>query len=183
VPPFSTSDGIGLLSTIWRRLGPKLATREANSVWRKTSIGEASVALQEQGLFMIEEEISQLAEDLDSAWNEDNAAKAASYWRADGLNISPMGDVFEGRPAIQADLEANLKGFLRGSKHALRIDRTTLISRDVAVADGTATISSVLGPDGNELGPWRSNFTMICVKQDGHTWAIAQMRAFTFLSR
>ncbi|SPF41739.1 hypothetical protein SBF1_2560013 [Candidatus Desulfosporosinus infrequens] len=43
-----------------------------------------------------ENAIKQLAAQVDEAWNNGDAAKMASYWVQNGLNINPMGDVFEG---------------------------------------------------------------------------------------
>ena len=57
------------------------------------------------------------------------------------------------------------------------------INAQTAVADGEAKIFHVFGPDGTEMGPWMSHFSMICAKQEDGTWQIAQMRAYTFLPK
>jgi len=127
--------------------------------------------------------IKQLAANVDDAWNEGNVAKMAHYWSKDGLNVSPTGDTHEGRAAIEEDLGRSLNGFLKGSRHALKVDRIYTINPQTVVADGEAKIFSVIGPDGTEMGPWTSNFTMICLKTGDGPWQIAQMRAYTFLPK
>ena len=130
-----------------------------------------------------ENAIKQLAAQVDETWNNGDAAQLASYWDQSGLNVSPMGEAFEGRPAIEANLGESLNGFLKGSKHEMKVDRVYSLNAQTAVADGSAKIFHVFGPDGTEMGPWVSNFTMICTKQEDGTWQIAQMRAYTFLPK
>lgn len=127
--------------------------------------------------------LKHLAAQVDEAWNSGDAEKLASYWEQNGLNVNPMGEAFEGRPAIAADVNQSISGFLKGSKHEIQVDRVYSISSQTAVADGWAKISNVFGPGGMEMGPWVSNFTMICTKQEDGTWQIAQMRAYTFLPK
>lgn len=91
--------------------------------------------------------------------------------------------IFEGRSAIAADLASSLYGFLKGSKHELRVDRIYSINAETAVADGEARISSVFGPDGTEFEPLTSKFTMVCTRHEDGRWKIAQMRAYTFLPK
>lgn len=132
---------------------------------------------------ILENAIKQLATLVDEAWNNGDATKMASYWDQRGLNVSPMGDVFEGRPAIEANLGESLNGFMKGSKHELKVNHVYSINTRIAVADGESMISHVFGPDGVEMGPWVSNFTMICTRQEDGIWQIAQMRAYVFLSK
>lgn len=131
----------------------------------------------------IEQAMKDVAARLDEAWNDGDATKLASYWTQDGLNINPMGEVFEGRPASEADLDQSLSFFLKGSKHEIQVDRVYSINAQTAVADGVGKIFHVFGPDGMERGPWVSNFSMICTTQADGTWQVAQMRAFTFLPK
>lgn len=130
-----------------------------------------------------ESALKQLAAQVDEAWNNSDATKLASYWEPNGLNVSPMGEAFEGRAAIAADVHESISGFLKGSKHELKIDHVYSINSQIAVADGEGKISHVFAADGTEMGPWISNFTMICSKQEDGTWKIAQMRAYTFLPK
>lgn len=130
-----------------------------------------------------ENAIKQLATLIDEAWNNGDATKMASYWDQRGLNVSPMGDVFEGRPAIERDLGKSLNGFMKGSKHELKVNHVYSLNTQTAVADGEAMISHVFGPDGVEMGPWVSHFTMICTRQEDGSWQVAQMRAYVFLPK
>src|SRR5437588_99223 len=105
-----------------------------------------------------EKALTELAANVDSAYNAGDAAKMASYWTKDGLNVNPFGDVFEGRAGIEADLRDGLNGFMKHSKHELAISRVYPISEQVVVADGIATISGITGFDGNKMEPLASNF-------------------------
>jgi uncharacterized protein (TIGR02246 family) len=73
-----------------------------------------------------ENTIKHLAAQADEAWNTGDAPKMASYWGQNGLNVSPTGDAFESHQAIEADLERSLSGFLKGSKHELKVDHVVV---------------------------------------------------------
>lgn len=127
--------------------------------------------------------IKQLAHEVDAAYNDADPAKMASYWAENGLNVNPFGDRFEGRASIEADLRDGLNGFMKGSRHELTVSHVCSLDERTAVADGTATITGILGFDGTTMEPLTSDFSMICTRDDGGVWQISQMRAYTFIPK
>jgi uncharacterized protein (TIGR02246 family) len=127
--------------------------------------------------------IRQLARDVDAAYNGADPARMAGYWTDDGLNVNPFGDRSEGRADIEADLRAALDGFMKGSRHELAVEHVASLDVRTAVADGTATISGIVGFDGETMEPQTSEFSMVCRREDSGRWQIAQMRAYRFLSK
>jgi len=90
---------------------------------------------------------------------------------------------FEGRANIEADLREGLNGFMKGSQHKLIISHISSLNEQTAVADGTATITGIIGFDGNTMGPLTSDFSMICTPDHDGDWRIAQMRAYRYIAR
>jgi uncharacterized protein (TIGR02246 family) len=131
----------------------------------------------------IEVEIRELAREVDAAYDDGDAARMAGHWTADGLNVDPFGGRTEGRAGIEANLRHGLEGFMRGTRHELVVEHVVPLDEEVAVADGKATISGIVGPDGVAMGPQTSDFSMICVREDAGRWQIAQMRAYRFIPR
>ncbi len=156
--------------------------RTWNPVSVSTRTGQSMVKRKES-LMDSEAAIRQLADKVDAAYNDAEPAKMASYWTENGLNVNPFGDRFEGRPSIEADLRDGLNGFMKGSRHELTIIHVCSLDERTAVADGTATITGILGFDGTTMEPLTSDFSMICTRDDGGVWQIAQMRAYRFIPK
>jgi len=127
--------------------------------------------------------IKRLAHEVDAAYNDAAPARMAGYWTENGINIDPFGDRFEGRANIEADLREGLNGFMKGSQHKLIISRISSLNEQTAVADGTATITGIIGFDGNAMGPLTSDFSMICTQDHDGDWRIAQMRAYRYIAK
>jgi uncharacterized protein (TIGR02246 family) len=127
--------------------------------------------------------IKHLARAVDDAHNDADPARMASYWTENGLNVNPFGDRLEGRANIEADLREGLDGFMKGSQHKLAVSHLASLNDQTAVADGTATITGILGFDGNTMDPLTSNFSMICTRDPDGDWHIAQMRAYRFIPK
>jgi uncharacterized protein (TIGR02246 family) len=127
--------------------------------------------------------IKQLAHEVDAAYNDADPAKMASYWTEHGLNVNPFGDRSEGRATIEADLHDGLSGFMKGSRHELTVSRVSSLDERTAVADGTVTITGILGFDGNRMEPLSSDFSMICTRDHDGGWQVAQMRAYRFIPK
>ncbi len=127
--------------------------------------------------------IRQLAHEVDAAYNDADPAKMAGYWTENGLNVNPFGDRFEGRANIEADLRDGLNGFMKGSRHELTVRHVSSLQERTAVADGTATITGILGFDGTTMEPLTSDFSMICSRGHDGGWQIAQMRAYRFIPK
>jgi uncharacterized protein (TIGR02246 family) len=131
----------------------------------------------------LEAAIKRLAREVDDAYNDADPARMASYWTENGLNVNPFGDRFEGRANIEADLREGLDGFMKGSQHKLAVNHVASLNGQTAVADGMATITGIVGFDGKTMEPLASDFSMICARDEGHDWSIAQMRAYRFIPK
>ena len=127
--------------------------------------------------------IKQLAREVDAAYNDADPAKMAGCWTENGLNVNPFGDRFEGRATIEADLRDGLSGFMKGSRHELTVRHVSSLDERTAVADGTVTITGILGFDGNTMEPLSSDFSMICTRDHDGGWQVAQMRAYRFIPK
>jgi uncharacterized protein (TIGR02246 family) len=127
--------------------------------------------------------IKRLARAVDDAYNDADPARMAGYWTENGLNISPFGDRFQGRANIEADLREGLAGFMKGSQHKLAVNHVASLNDQTALADGTATITGIVGFDGKTMEPLVSDFSMICTRDQGDDWSIAQMRAYRFIPK
>jgi uncharacterized protein (TIGR02246 family) len=127
--------------------------------------------------------IERLAHEVDAAYNDGDPARMADYWTESGININPFGDRFEGRANIEADLREGLNGFMKGSQHKLTISHVSSLNEQTAVADGTVTITGIIGFDGNTMEPLTSDFSMICTRDRDGDWRIAQMRAYRYITK
>ena len=128
----------------------------------------------------IQDSLEQLAQAVDTAYNDGDAVTMASYWTEDGLNVNPFGDRFEGRPNIEADLREALQGFMKGTTHELSISEITHVNEQTAAADGIARITGLYG---DAMEALTSQFSMICTQNADGRWQIAQMRAYRFLDK
>jgi uncharacterized protein (TIGR02246 family) len=127
--------------------------------------------------------LKHLAREVDGAYNDADPARMAGYWAEDGLNINPFGDRFEGRANIEADLREALDGFMKGSQHKLAVSHVAPLNEETAVADGTVTITGIVGFDGKTMEPLSSSFSMVCSRDQDGDWHIAQMRAYRFIPK
>src|SRR5262245_15357539 len=111
-----------------------------------------------------EKAIGQFAEALVAAFDKRDAAGLAALWAEDGEYISAIaGERMRGRKAIESDYAARLKKAkgAKGVQLRLAIDAIRLINPDVAVVDGTSTVTK------SDESPDESTFTMILVKKNG----------------
>ena len=117
------------------------------------------------------------AAEIDSAWNAGDAAAFAARWAEDGVVISPMGELAEGRAQIQADMAAQFAGPVKGTVHTLDVERVYEIRSGVAVADGEATVKT---PEGT---PWTAHFTAVFGRDKAGRWLVHHMTSYVFISK
>jgi len=128
----------------------------------------------------IRESLTRLAQAVDAAYNDADAAKMADCWTENGLNVNPFGDRFEGRASIEADLREALNGFMKGTQHELTITDVACLDDQTASADGIATITGISGDPSEAL---TSDFSMVCSRDGDRGWRVAQMRAYRFIPK
>ncbi|MDR1287604.1 MAG: DUF4440 domain-containing protein [Treponema sp.] len=122
----------------------------------------------------IEAELKQVTFQLDSAWNNGNAIEFANFWTENAINVSPMGEIMEGRKTIEQNMAMEFSGSMKGSTHKLIIKKAYSVSSTVAVADGIAEVAT------GDYEPWTSMFTAVFSKNENNVWKIAHMRAYIF---
>lgn len=96
-----------------------------------------------------------------AAYNRGDAKAVAAHWSESGEWISPSGQRFQGRQAIEKELgalfAANQGVRVGGAQPSIR-----MVSKEVAVEEGTARVVRPGEP------PSDSTYLAIHVKKDGH---------------
>lgn len=120
-----------------------------------------------------EEEVRAVEARYDRAWSDGDLDGILALLTQDAVLVNPFGDVARGRDAIRAELSRFFARGAKGTAHASSISRVEFVRDDVAVVDGTATITTT--SDGSlALG---HGFTDVLVKGDGG-WLLSQVRAY-----
>jgi uncharacterized protein (TIGR02246 family) len=105
--------------------------------------------------------VEKALQDYAAAFNKHDAAAVAAFWSPTGsYEDRDTGERLDGREAIQEDL-GDLFKRQPGVNLVIQVDRVRLIGRDVAKADGEATVTN----PGEE--PRTVSFSAIHVRQDG----------------
>src|SRR5262245_66537998 len=91
-----------------------------------------------------EEVIRKAAGEYCAAYNDGKVDAVLEYWNDDADYVDEDGQASHGKDAIRALFNRSLEN-LKGSKLDLKIDSVHLVKPDVAIEDGTASLT---GPDG-----------------------------------
>jgi uncharacterized protein (TIGR02246 family) len=110
---------------------------------------------------------------LDAAWNMCEATDFSNFWVENGTNITPMGDVMEGRAVIEKNMRMMFSSTTKRMTHKLTIEKVYSVSPFIAVADGIAEVSAA-------HDVWKSRFTAIFSKLNDGDWKIEHMRSYVF---
>jgi uncharacterized protein (TIGR02246 family) len=102
------------------------------------------------------------------AFNSGNVDAVLNYWANDADYVDADGETHRGKEAIGALFKAAVEG-LQGHKLALTIDRLQLVKPEVAIEDGTASLTT---PDGETSS---GRYTAVWVK-NGDQWLIQSAR-------
>ncbi len=116
-----------------------------------------------------EEAIRQMDDAFLKAYGRGDARAVAAYFTADAEYVDELGNVFQGRAAIE---ESMIEFFAEnpGCKLSMNIDSIRFISAGVAVEDGTTAITHAEGETSAD-----SLYTTVHVKTDGK-WLAASVR-------
>lgn len=119
-----------------------------------------------------EEAIRTTVDSYVAAYNAGDALAMAAHWSEDGVYLSrSTGDQLSGREAIQADFATALSDN-PGLHLDVHIDSLRFITADVAIVDGTATVTLAGEP------PSESTYTSVHVRKDNR-WLIDSVRETT----
>jgi uncharacterized protein (TIGR02246 family) len=114
-----------------------------------------------------EQAIRQAVTAYADAFSKGDLDQLTAYWDPEAEHIDESGKITQGRDAIVALLRNNLRG-LKGCKLAMDIKSVRLITPEVALEDGQATLTK---PDDTVTTP----YTAVWVKKDGH-WKLRSIR-------
>ncbi len=116
-----------------------------------------------------EEAIRQADESYAKAYGTGDAKAVAAHFTADAEYVDEVGDVFQGRDAIE---ESMTEFFAENPGCALQIniDSIRFITPEVAVEDGSTIVTRA-----DESEPIESHYTTVHVKSDGK-WLAASVR-------
>jgi len=120
----------------------------------------ASAAEKKRAATSDEDAIRAAVESYVAAYNRGDAKAVAAHWSESGEWISPAGQRFQGRQAIERELEA-LFAANKGVRIEVLQPSIRTVSKDVAVEEGTVR---VIRPD---EPPADSTYLAIHVKKDG----------------
>jgi uncharacterized protein (TIGR02246 family) len=122
-----------------------------------------------------EAEIRAIEADYDNAWGSADLTRLMSVLEPDVVILDPRGGTSVGASEARRLLGGFLTGEGAGSTHTSRCKRVSLVTDDVALFDGQATIA---GP--NLTRPIVHDFTDVFVRRGGR-WRIAHIRAYIYM--
>jgi uncharacterized protein (TIGR02246 family) len=128
-----------------------------------------------------EELLHQLAADFAATWARGDAAELAGYWTETGDTVTADGH-FQGRAAIQEYYTEGFAGPVEGTSVTIQMTSVRFLQPEVAVADGTYTLTGGKGPDGADLPATEGLWTNVNVKV-GERWLIACSRPMVPVAR
>lgn len=107
-------------------------------------------------------------------WNRHDARSVAELWHPDGDIRDDS--VISGRAAIEQRYAEMFAGRYKATTHSHPGGYTIrFLTPDVAILDGFAQVTGLLGPDGRELPPSGGPYTAVLTKVNGR-WGIAALR-------
>ena len=114
------------------------------------------------------EAILKVAKSYAAAFEKGDVDALVAKWAPDAEYIDESGKITQGREGIAAMLRKNFKG-AKGYKIDLQTTAFRMVTPDVALADGKATLTS---PEGAEE---RTPYSIVWVKKDGN-WMLRSLR-------
>ena len=88
----------------------------------------------------------------------------------DGDHREPDGTMYKGRDEVLALFRKQHGSFFKDTTLALDIDDVWFITANVALIDGTYTLSGAKLPDGTALPPRKGHLTAVFLKEQGRWW-------------
>jgi uncharacterized protein (TIGR02246 family) len=119
--------------------------------------------------------IRALYKSFSETWNRHDAKALAEMWTLDGDHVEPDGHHADGRDAIEDLLTKQHKSVFKTTQLALAIADVWFITENVALVDGTYSVSGIVAPDGQAVPTRQGNLTSILLLEGGK-WRIAADR-------
>lgn len=117
------------------------------------------------------EEVRAVESAYDEAWTRGDVDGVLRCLTDDAVVVTPRGEVARGHAEVEAMLSAFLRGEARGTSHHSEVVRVELVTEDVALVDGVATLG------GGGEAPYTHPYTDVLRRDRGGAWRIAHVRA------
>jgi uncharacterized protein (TIGR02246 family) len=114
-----------------------------------------------------------------TAWTHNDVGKMTSIWTEDGTLINPMGVVAKGREAMTKLFVDEHAQMFKDTTYTITDIQTQWVTDDVVIADVSAKISGMHGPDGAAAADLVHHVVWVFVKKDGN-WLAAAARPYQF---
>jgi uncharacterized protein (TIGR02246 family) len=129
----------------------------------------AAVAQMKQGSAADEAAIRDLATQYTTAWNSGDASKAAAVYTDDAVFVNVRGTPSMGRAEIERNMAQDLSGEMKGSTFDATMDTIRFIRADIALVQGTTSITGGKAPPEGLKG----HYLLVATKQGGAWKALA----------
>lgn len=125
-------------------------------------LGLAGLAAQKPGA-----EFDKLAAQYLAAFNKGDVQGIASMYKSDALRVTPDGQLFAGRAAIEQNYVASFQGPFKGAKLTLKTGRSQMLGPDVGLMEGTYEVTG-------SQGPMRGRYVNTVIREGGK-WMLASV--------
>ena len=109
-----------------------------------------------------------------NAFNARDPKLAASF-EEKGILVNARGERFEGRAAIEKQLQAGFEGPFKQAKLSITAESIRLLTPDVAIQDDLFYLANQKDAKGAEIPSRLSHYAMVWVKRGG-AWQIAMLQ-------
>jgi uncharacterized protein (TIGR02246 family) len=120
-----------------------------------------------------EEAIRLIYKSFMEAWNRHDPAALAAMWALDGDHVEPDGRHADGRDAVLDLLTKQHGSVFKTTELTLAIDDVWFVTGNVALVDGTYSITGIVAPDGTQLPPRKGSLTSVLLFEGGQWWIAA----------
>jgi uncharacterized protein (TIGR02246 family) len=120
--------------------------------------------------------LDKLAADWTAAFQKADAKALAAMYTENAVRVTAEAGKVVGRAAIEKEFVTNFAGPWKGAKIEIKVGSMQAVSPDIAVNEGTYTVSNLHGPDGKPLPPVSGNYINTIVKKNG-AWVLASNAA------
>ncbi len=117
--------------------------------------------------------------EFQSAWNKNDTNAMAALFTEEGTLINPAGVPAHGRAEIAKVTGEEHASLFKGSKYEIGEMKVQWVTPDVAIADVTAKVAGMHGPDGAAAPDYAHHVVWVFVKKDGK-WMAAAARPYQF---
>jgi uncharacterized protein (TIGR02246 family) len=121
-----------------------------------------------------EEVLHQLTTAFETAWGAADATAIAALWTENG-DSTTLGVHSKGRAAVEESYQQGFAGPYKGTTIDVDMTSVRFVQPDLAIADGTYTISGLEAAEGADVLPAAGMWMNVSVKVEGQ-WLIASSR-------